>query len=89
MKSQQQKSGTSAIKVSQGHLSFKLARGLIVIRELCRPQVGHATIRAKKFQGKQVDPQQSVYEVREGKTRSERKIGGRYSLPYAGLGNKK
>ena len=51
--------------------------------------MGQATIRTKKFKGKQVDPQQSVYDVREGKTRNERKIGGRYSLPYAGLGNKK
>ena len=73
MKSQQQNSGTSAIKVSQGHLSFKLARGLIVIRELSRPQVEHATIRTKKFQGKQVDPQQSVYEVKEGRPETRRK----------------
>ena len=41
-----------------------------MIRELNRPQVGQATIRTKKFKGKQVDPQQSVY----------KKIGGLYNL---------
>ena len=35
--------------------------------------MGQATIRTKKFKGKQVDPQQSVYEVKEGRPETRRK----------------
>ena len=82
---QQQNSGTSAIKVSQGRLNFKLARGRISIRELSRPQVGQETIRTIKFKGNKWTHNNRSLRGQKGETRNERKYRRTLQLTLSGI----